>query len=172
MPVLRWLDDNIEKVIIQVNYVVMAGIIFVEVIRRFAFGEQEAWSSTIPIYLFLWIAWIGCAYCCKTRGHLCFEECRMRMPYVWQFCCFMLDHLVWIGFSLLVIYYAIDQVQLSYDNFAIVPGTDDVMQWWFYLATPIGFSLVIYRTLRNMWDDIRSFRNGDPMPIKANESAD
>ena len=172
MVVLKWLDENIEKSIILVSYVLMTGIIFVEVIRRFAFGQQAPWSSTIPIYLFLWVTWIGCAYNCKRRSHLRFEEFRMRLPYGGQFLCLMVDHLIWIGFSILVIYYSVQQVQLSYDNFAIVQGTDDVMQWWFYTATPIGFGLIIYRVLRNLMDDIRRFRNNEPMLVNIGAAAD
>ena len=168
----RWLDENVEKTVILVSYVVMTAIIFVEVIRRFAFGAQAAWSSTVPIYLFLWVTWIGCAYNCKMRSHLRFEELRMRLPYKGQFFCLVVDHLVWIGFAILVIYFSLEQVQISYKNFAIVQGTDDVMQWWFYMATPIGFALVIYRVTRNLLDDINRFRNNEPMPIKANEAAD
>ena len=162
----KWLDDNIEKIIILFSYVVMTAIIFVEVIRRFAFGQQAPWSSTIPIYLFLWVTWIGCAYNCKLRSHLRFEEFRMRLPYTGQFFCLVVDHIVWIGFSLLVIYYALEQVMIARDNFAIVQGTDDMQQWWFYLATPIGFGLVIYRVSRNLFEDIRKFRNREPLPVK------
>ena len=172
MVVLKWLDENIEKSIILVSYVLMTAIIFVEVIRRFAFGQQAAWSSTIPIYLFLWVTWIGCAYNCKRRSHLRFEEFRMRLPYGGQFFCLIVDHLVWIGFSILVIYYSMQQVQIAYDNFAIVQGTDDIMQWWFYTATPIGFGLVIYRVLRNLLDDIRRFRNNEPMLVNIGAAAD
>ncbi len=168
----RWIDENIEKVVILSSYVIMTGIIFVEVIRRFAFGQQAAWSTTIPIYLFLWVTWIGCAYCCKTRSHLRFEEFRVRLPYKGQFFCIVVDHLVWIGFSLMVIYYSYDVVYLSYDNFSIVQGTDDVMQWWFYMATPIGFGMIIYRVLQNLAEDIGRFRRGEPMPIKANEASE
>lgn len=169
---LRWLDENIEKVIILVNYVAMTGIIFVEVIRRFVFNEQAAWSSTIPIYLFLWVTWVGCAYCCKTRSHLRFEEFRVRLPYGGQFFCMVLDHLTWIGFSLLIIFFSLEQVQIAYDNFAIVQGTDDIMQWWFYLATPVGFGLVIYRVLQNLFEDIGRYKRGEAMPIKANEASE
>ena len=168
---LKWLDDNIEKIIILVSYVLMTAIIFVEVIRRFAFGQQAPWSSTIPIYLFLWVTWIGCAYNCKLRSHLRFEEFRMRLPYTGQFFCLVVDHLVWIGFSILVIYYAMEQVMIAKDNWAIVQGTDDVQQWWFYMATPIGFGLVIYRVLQNLFEDIRKFKNREPLPIKAAEEA-
>ena len=168
----KWLDENIEKVVILFSYVVMTGIIFVEVIRRFAFGQQAAWSTTIPIYLFLWVTWVGCAYCCKNRSHLRFEEFRVRLPYKGQFFCIVLDHLIWIGFSLMIIYYSYDVVYLSYDNFSIVQGTDDVMQWWFYMATPVGFGLIIYRVLQNLFEDIGRFRRGESMPIKSSEATE
>ena len=62
MTLLYWLDRNVEKTIILASYVAMAGIIFVEVIRRFLFDQQAAWSSTIPIYLFLWVTWMGASW--------------------------------------------------------------------------------------------------------------
>ncbi len=166
MFILRWLDENIEKVIILVNYVAMAGIIFVEVIRRFLFNEQAAWSSTVPIYLFLWITWIGCTYNVKIRSHLRFDELRVRMPYDLQFACLLLDAVLWIVFAGIVIYFSVEQVSLSYDNFAIVQGTDDVMQWWFYTATPIAWGLLVVRVLQNTVADFELYRKREPFKIQ------
>ena len=67
---------------------------------------------------------------------------------------------------MIVIVYAVEQVQLSHDNFAIVQGTDDVMQWWFYLATPVGWSLLIVRALQNLWEDIQTYRAGEPFKLQ------
>ena len=166
MQVLRWIDRNIEKIVILICYVAMAGIIFVEVIRRFVFQSQAAWSTTIPIYLFLWVTWIGAAYNTKIRTHLRFDEVRMRLPYGGQFACLCLDAFLWILFGVIVIVYAVEQVQLSHDNFAIVQGTDDVMQWWFYLATPVGWSLLIVRALQNLWEDVQTYRAGEPFKLQ------
>jgi TRAP-type C4-dicarboxylate transport system permease small subunit len=168
MAALRWLDANVEKIVILVCYVTMAGIIFVEVIRRFLFNEQVAWSTTVPVYLFLWIVWLGCAYNVKIRAHLRFDELRLRLPYGGQFACLCLDALLWIIFAIIVIVYTGEQVRLSYDNFAIVQGTDDVMQWWFYLATPIAWSLLIVRVLQNLWHDLGDFRAGRPFNLQTN----
>lgn len=165
MTFLRWLDRNVEKIIILVSYVAMAGIIFVEVIRRFAFNQQEAWSSTIPIYLFLWVTWMGCSWNVRIRTHLSFDELRTRLPRGAQFACLCLDAALWIIFASIVVFYTIEQVQLSYMNFAIVQGTDNVMQWWFYLATPFAWSLLIVRVLQNLWEDIGKLRSGEPFTI-------
>ena len=165
MKFLRAIDANLEKTIILVNYIIMAAIIFVEVIRRFVFKEQAAWSTTIPIYLFLWVVWIGCAYNVKIRGHLRFDEVRTRLPYRAQFLCLVLDAFLWVVFSSIVIFYTTEQVLISRDNFAIVQGTDNILQWWFYIATPIAFALLIVRQLQNLAHDYRRFLNSEPFEI-------
>ncbi|MGI9333606.1 MAG: TRAP transporter small permease [Gammaproteobacteria bacterium] len=166
MLVLRWLDQNIERIIILVCYVAMAGIIFVEVIRRFLFNEQVAWSTTVPIYLFLWIVWMGCSHNVKIRAHLRFDEGRLRLPYKGQFACLCLDAVLWIVFSGIVVFYSVEQVMLAYDNFAIVQGTDNVMQWWFYVATPFAWTVLIVRVLQNFHQDLMAFRSGAPFALK------
>lgn len=165
--IFRAIEQNIEKSVILVSYISMAGIIFVEVIRRFFFNEQAPWSTTIPIYLFLWLTWMGASYNTLRRSHLRFTEVRERMPYKAQFACLLIDALCWFIMGAVVIYYSIEQVYISYDNFAIVQGTDDVMQWWFYLATPVAWSLLLIRVIQNLRFDIREFRAGRSLTTQA-----
>ena len=165
--ILGWLDKNTEKVVILITYSSMAGIIFVEVVRRFLFNEQVAWSTTIPVLLFLWVTWFGASYNIKKRTHLALTEVRSHMPYRAQFACFVLDAILWIVFAGIVIYYTYEQTWLAYDNFAIVGGTDNVMEWWFYLATPLAWGLIIIRVLQNLLQDIKTFRNNEPFTLQA-----
>ena len=57
----------------------MAWIIFWGVIDRFVFSNQVPWSTTIPPFLFMIMAWFGCSYNVKLRTHLSFSEFRMKM---------------------------------------------------------------------------------------------
>jgi len=166
LSLFKWVDRNIEKIVILICYTTMAGIIFVEVIRRFLFNEQAAWSTTIPIYLFLWVTWMGAAYNVRIRTHLRFDELRVRLPYTGQFACLCLDAVLWILFAAIVVVFSIEQVQLSYDNFSIVQGTDNVMQWWFYLATPMAWTLLVVRALQNLSQDWRAYRRGEALTIQ------
>ncbi|NYZ18006.1 TRAP transporter small permease [Azospirillum sp. RWY-5-1] len=159
---LRWLDRNLERILIVIAYGTMSTIIFVEVIQRFAFHTQTPWSTTIPVYLFIWITWLGASWNVRLRSHLAFTELRARMPYWAQYACVNLDHILWIGFGLMVINYSVGIIELLHMNFAIVPGTDHVMQWWFYLAIPVGWSLLILRCVQNMVEDARRFWRQEP----------
>lgn len=165
--ILRWLDDNTEKVVIIITYTGMAGIIFVEVVRRFLFNVQVPWSTTIPVLLFLWVTWFGASYNIKQRSHLALTEIRQRLPYTAQYACFVMDAIMWIVFGLIVIYYTHEQTYLAYDNFAIVGGTDNVMAWWFYLATPLAWCLIIVRVIQNLIEDTHRFRRKEPFILQA-----
>jgi len=164
---LQWLNHNTEKVIILITYSTMAGIIFVEVVRRFLFKEQVAWSTTVPVLLFLWVTWFGASYNIRKRTHLALTEVRMRMPYNFQFACLMLDAVLWIVFAGIVIFFTYEQTWLAYDNFAIVGGTDNVMEWWFYLATPLAWSLIIIRVLQNAVIDVQRYKKREPFTLQA-----
>jgi TRAP-type C4-dicarboxylate transport system permease small subunit len=159
----QWIDRNLERVVMIFAYGAMATIIFVSVIQRFAFKTQAPWSSTIPIYLFIWIVWLGAAYNVRRRSHLAFTEIRMRFPYAAQYACAVLDHLLWIGFASVVIWHSLGLIELLQMNFAVVPGTDEVMQWWFYLAIPVGWGLIVFRSAQNMVEDTLRFARREPM---------
>ncbi len=161
------IERNIEKSVILASYASMAGIIFVEVIRRFFFNQQAPWSTTIPIYMFLWLAWMGASYNTMRRSHLRFTEVRERLPYTGQFICLLVDTLCWFIMGAVVIYFSIEQVYIAYDNFAIVQGTDDIQQWWFYMATPLAWTLLLVRVLQNLRQDIRAYRAGRPLTTQA-----
>jgi TRAP-type C4-dicarboxylate transport system permease small subunit len=95
------------------------------------------------------------------------SEVRERLSYNTQFFCLVLDAVAWIVFAIIVIYYTYQQTFLAYDNFAIVEGTDNVMQWWFYTATPLAWALIIYRVLQNLWVDYTAFKNKLPFEHQA-----
>lgn len=163
----RWIDANLERVLIVIAYGAMASIIFVEVVRRFVFNQQAPWSTTIPVYLFIWITWLGASWNVRLRSHLAFTELRARLPYRAQYLCVNLDHLLWIGFGAMVIHHSFGLIEILQMNFAIVPGTDELMQWWFYLAIPVGWSLLIVRSVQNIVEDARRFWQGQPFTFTA-----
>lgn len=162
---VRWLDRHAERVLILVAYSAMALIIVYAVFQRFVLGEQVPWSTSIPIYLFLWVTWIGCSYNVRKRTHLVFNDFRLRMSYGMQFAMMWFDAILWIVFGAIVLYFTIEQTLLVEQNFAIVQGTDNVMQWWFYLATPLAWTLLIVRVLQNLWEDIGRWRRREPFLV-------
>ncbi len=73
--------------------------------------------------------------------------------------------LLWITFGAVVLYCTVEQTRLVEMNFAIVQGTDNVMQWWFYLATPLAWALLIFRVLQNLADDVGRYLRKEPFIV-------
>lgn len=168
---LRWLDANVEKTVILVAYTACAAIIAIEVFRRFFWGEQVAWSTTVPAYMFIWLTWPGAAYGVKVRAHLAFTEVRQRLPRVWQYVGLQLDYLLFIVFGCVAIYFSYDLLLVQIKNGTTVPGTVNLPAWWFYLATPIGWALLLFRVVQNAIEDYRAYFGGHPLNLGGGISA-
>ncbi len=157
------LDRNLERWLMVICYLSIAGIIFVEVIRRFILNQQAPWSTTLPPFLFLLLTWFGCAYNVKLRAHLSFSEFRSRLPRSLQLLALWLDGVLWLGMALVVIVTTLRLTANSAANFQILLGTDNVMQWWFLIFVPVSFVFLAARAIENMIEDLRRYHSGEPM---------
>lgn len=157
------LDRYLEPTVMVTSYLLIGGIIFVEVIRRFGFGVQAPWSTTIPPFLFLIMAWVGCSWNVRLRTHLAFAEFRNSMPRPLQMACLVLDAVLWVIFAWVVVVTSTRVVANSAANFQIMLGTDDVMQWWFLVTVPIAFVLLAARAIENLGQDFARYRTEAPL---------
>ncbi|WP_170337629.1 TRAP transporter small permease [Ruegeria arenilitoris] len=167
-----FIERHLERSVMVYSYLAIALIIFWGVIDRFVFNDQEPWSTTIPPLLFMVMAWFGASYNVRLRTHLSFSEFRTAMPRSGQLACLILDAVLWFIFAVIVIVTTSRLVALSASNFQIVLGTDNVMQWWFLLAAPLSFFLMVGRVFQNLADDLRNFKTGEPLIKQAVIGAD
>lgn len=157
------IDRHLERTLMVASYLAIAFIIFMGVVDRFIFSDQQPWSTTIPPLLFMILAWVGAALNVRLRTHLSFSEFRMRMGRGGQMACLCLDALLWFGLAVIAVTTMTKLVALSASNFQIVLGTNDVMQWWFLIFAPASFLLLTGRIFQNLADDIANWRSGAPL---------
>lgn len=157
------LDRRLERSVLVATYLTIAAVIFVEVIRRFVFQVQAAWSTTLPPFLFLIMTWVGCSYNVKLRTHLAFNEFRLNLPRNGQFACCVMDAVLWLSFGLIVIVTTLRQTVGSAANFQFLLGTDNVMQWWFYICVPLSWLILSARVIENLQEDYRNYRSGEEL---------
>jgi TRAP-type C4-dicarboxylate transport system permease small subunit len=162
-----FLERHLERGISVLMYLVIAWIIFQGVIDRFIFSSQVPWSTTIPPYLFMIMAWFGCSYNIKLRTHLSFNEFRMKMSRALQMLALSIDGILWFGFCWIVISTTLRISANSADNFAIVAGTDNMMQWWFIVTIPAAFTLMSGRVIANWLSDYKNYTSGAPLVTTA-----
>ena len=169
---IPWFERSFESTVMVSTYLLIGVIIFVEVFRRFVLNVQAPWSTTLPPFLFLIMTWAGCAYNVKLRTHLSFSEFRMNLPRGLQFACLTLDAILWLGFAWIVVVTSTQVAANSASNFAILLGTDNVLQWWFLVSVPLSFILIAARALENWLTDLGNYRSGGTMITPAAIGAD
>lgn len=167
-----FVERHLERSVMVYSYLAIALIIFWGVIDRFVFNDQEPWSTTIPPLLFMVMAWFGASYNVRLRTHLSFSEFRTAMPRGGQLACLILDAILWFVFAVIVIVTTSRLVALSASNFQIVLGTDNIMQWWFLLAAPLSFFLMVGRVFQNLAEDLKNWKTGEPLIKQAVIGAD
>lgn len=155
------LERTPERTIVVYCYIVMALIIFIGVIQRFVFSVQVPWSTTIPPLLFMIMAWYGATFNVRLRTHLSFSEFRTKFGPRGQLVCLTFDNILWLVFCIIVVTTTARVTVNTYDNFAIVLGTDDIMRWWFIITMPLCFILLATRSIENVVEDFTKYRNGD-----------
>lgn len=166
------LERHLERTVLFATYMAIAMIIFVEVIRRFAFNTQAPWSTTLPPFLFLIMTWVGCSYNVRLRSHLSFAEFRTNFPPFGQLLCSLLDTVLWFVFGVIVIVATLRQTASSASNFQFMLGTDNVMQWWFYITVPVAWAVLCARVLENFLEDLGRYRANEPVFAPAAAAGD
>ncbi|MEL6220275.1 MAG: TRAP transporter small permease subunit [Pseudomonadota bacterium] len=165
--IVPFVERHLERTVMVWSYLIIGGIIFVEVFRRFVLNEQAPWSTTLPPFLFLIMTWVGCSYNIRLRTHLAFAEFRMNMGPKGQLLCLLLDAALWLTFCWVVVVTSSRVAANSASNFQILLGTDNVLQWWFLVTVPIAFVMMASRVLENVIEDVSNYRNGRPMIAQA-----
>lgn len=167
-----FIDRHFERTVMVWTYLIIAGIIFVEVFRRFVLSQQAPWSTTLPPFLFLIMTWFGCAYNVRLRTHLSFAEFRTKLPRTGQLFCLCMDAVLWLVFCWVVVVTSAKVTANSASNFQILLGTDDTLQWWFLISVPLAFTLMAARVLENLLEDLKNYRSGEPLIKQAVIGAD
>jgi TRAP-type C4-dicarboxylate transport system permease small subunit len=166
-----WINENVERYIVIFLYAMLAIVVVGDVASRVITGNQSQWGSSISIYLFIWLSWVGCSYHVKRRSHLRFGSFRKNLPRRFQAALYIFDDFLWIGLSFVVIWgvNSLISMQLMLQN--LIQGTSLPLA----LATisiPIGWSLVIIRALFDVLHVVMDYHNGTEFETEISLNSD
>ena len=147
---IRWLDTNVERVLMLVMYVFMALIVGGEAIRRYLLGVQTQWGGTAAIHAFIFLSWLGCAYHVRRRTHIRFDGLRAKMSARAQRLALALDDVLWLVLAAIVIQHSATLVSMHMNLGATMEGTDDFPYWIAVAVVPATWALIAFRALQDL----------------------
>ena len=88
---LKWLDQRLEFWLGFLLYAYLAGIIVIEVFRRYVLSAASTWGEETAIYAFIWMSYVAAAKGVRSRSHLAVDTLRDRMPRIGKFCAYVIS---------------------------------------------------------------------------------
>ena len=80
MKVLKFLDENLEKMLCVIFLALMSIIIVLQVFFRYVLNNSLSWSEELARYLFIWMIYVGISYGVKMHKHICVDAVYTFMP--------------------------------------------------------------------------------------------
>jgi len=162
MSFLRNIDENAERWLLLVFYVMLVVTMAIEVLRREVFSYSSIWGEEIVRYSFIYLAWIGAAAAVKERAHIRIDVLLHYLGNRPKAIVYIFGDLVMFAVALVALYWSFETVLVSAKFGSVTDGLR-ISKVWFLAAVPVGFSLMIFRLSQSLLRDLRSLRNGTPV---------
>jgi TRAP-type C4-dicarboxylate transport system permease small subunit len=160
--ILNALNQNAERWLLLVFYVMLVLTMFVEVVRREVFAYSSIWGEEIVRYSFIYLAWVGAAAAAKERGHIRIDVIMQYVGPRVKALLYIFGDLMMFAVALVAFYWSLETVLVSAKFGSVTHGLR-ISQVWFLMAVPFGFGLVLVRLTQSLLRDVRDFRNGRPV---------
>ncbi|MGR3622622.1 TRAP transporter small permease [Pseudophaeobacter sp.] len=162
MSFLRNIDENAERWLLLVFYVMLVVTMAIEVLRREVFSYSSIWGEEIVRYSFIYLAWIGAAAAVKERAHIRIDVLLHYLGNRPKAIVYIFGDLVMFAVALVALYWSFETVLVSAKFGSVTDGLR-ISKVWFLAAVPLGFSLMIFRLSQSLLRDLRSLRDGTPV---------
>ncbi|MZR30643.1 TRAP transporter small permease [Sneathiella litorea] len=160
----RWLDANVEYLVNSMFYAYLAGIVVVEVFRRYVLSSSSSWGEETAIYAFIWMTYFGAARGVRSRSHLAIDILRRRFSRTGKFVLNMLSDACFLILAAVIVVTSIKAVQGVMQYGQTFQGAD-IPMWLAMIGVPISWSLIIVRIVQRTTHSINLYRRGE---IEAN----
>ena len=164
------LDRDIEKWALLTFCVILVVTMAVEVIRREIFSYSSVWGEEIVRYSFIYLAWIAAAAAVRERAHIRIDVLFHYVPTRVKALLYIFGDLAMLFVAVLAFYWSLETVQVSVKYGSVTDGLR-LPKFWFLLAVPIGFALVLLRLVQSIIRDVRDLVQGRP-PFEGNKLFD
>lgn len=139
--------DNFEKYCCQALLAVFVTVLFTQIVSRAIFGYSIAWSEELATVLFVWFAYLGASVAIRKSAHnrVTFQYKLLPQNKVWI--AEVLADIVWLVFSLIILYYSYNFVFHKMNNFWKLQ-TLGVPMKYAYIILPLSFALMAMRIIQ------------------------
>jgi len=156
---IELLDRYLEDALGAILYIYIIVIIFAEVVSRYAFQTSILWAYETAIYAFIWLSYLSMASMARSRTHLAVTFLREMMPRSVQLALLLLSDLLLIILASVVVVFIRQPLQdvVDFDQMMVALN---LPFWIALLSVPVGWTLVVLRTVQRAYTSIQDYKQG------------
>ena len=155
MKALRFLDENIEKMLCVIALALMSAVIVAQVFCRYVLNSSLSWSEELARYLFIWMIYIGISYGVKLDKHICVDAVYTFAPKGIKRYYAIVGYLLFLLFAVAMVCYGGLVVGMQISSGQVSPAMGVPMQY-VYAAPVVGFVLTAIRLVQKVIEAIRA----------------
>lgn len=162
IPVLRFLDRNGERCLLLWLYVFIVAVIFIEVLRRFLLASSSIWGEETARFLFIYLVWIAAALAVRERSHIRINLIGHYLPPKGKAAVYIFGDVLTGVLAGILLVLSVHPVLASLHFESVTDGLR-IGRYWFLVAVPLGFSVILLRVVQSILRDLRDLRAGRPV---------
>lgn len=153
MNFLRGLDKHFEPVLIVTGVTLITFFISLQIVLRF-FDNPISWAEELARYLFVWVIYLSISYAIRDDRHIRILAVLSLLPRLGQVICLIISDLIFLGYSVLVVYYGSVIIESSLALGQISSGLE-IPVATLYSSIVLGGALNIIRLLQRIHHRIK-----------------
>ena len=152
MKIIRWLNEHLEEYILSGLLVVIASVMMLQVIMRYAFNASLSWAEEASRYAFVWSALVSIGYSIKEGSILKVDTIVEAMPSGLRNLLTNAGNCivtVFFGYLFIVSIPAVQKVMRTSQKSPAL----GIPMGWVYLAAIVGFLFATVRAVQKTGED-------------------
>lgn len=157
MKIIKWLDANIERMILLILFVAMTVITVLQVFMRYVMQNSLTWSEEFSRFCFIWLIYIGISYGVKRAKHVRVEAILSLFKRRGKLIINLIANILFLYFAIYATYYGFTIMNTIQSTGQVAPSLGVPMSIM-YLGMPIGMLLTTIRLIQRSIYEIKLFR--------------
>ena len=157
MKILKFIDENFEKILSNLFLFSMVVLLSAVVFFRFVLDRGLAFAEELDRMAFVWMVYTAAAFAAQRGAHIRLEAVGLLLPKKLNHYMRYFADLLWVGFNLIIIREGINVVSSMFKYRYESPA----MGWsmaYVYTVVPISFTLMTFRIIQRHIREIRQLR--------------
>lgn len=147
--VLKWLDENLEKVILSIFLSIMIVVMGIQVVARYAFNSSLTWSEELTRFTFVWSAFMTLPYTIKFGISLKIDQLVEMLPKGIKKSLNIINHIIMFVFFIFMLYNSTGVVQSAINSGQRSPALG-IPMYLVQVSSVVGFALATVRILQSL----------------------